>query len=209
MGFEVRLSFPTIDVIAHRIANMEGEIWMFKVDLSGYFRHLPMDPGDYSLLCFTWKGQVFFDLVSPIGLHSAPYFAQRTSNALKYIHNSMSYFLFNYIDDFIRVEVVERIWNSFHTFQRTLCDLGVKESVDKQVEPTQVLNYVGTLVNAKDRTLSVLPERIHELVQELHRWRVRMHCTLKDIQKLVRKLQFICAVVHPGRIFISRMLELL
>ena len=95
---------------------------MFKVDLSGYFRQLPLDPGDYSLLCFVWKGNVYFDLVSPMGLRSVPYFAQRTSNALRYIHNNISYFLFNYIDDFIGVELKNNIYKSFETFRRTLRD---------------------------------------------------------------------------------------
>ena len=209
MGFNAKLSFPTIDSIAKRVSKMKGEIWLFKVDLSGYFRQLPLDPGDYSLVCFTWHGKLYFDLVSPMGLRSAPYFAQRTSNAIRHIHNSLGYYLFNYIDDFIGVEHVHRIWKSFSTFTRTLRDLGVKESVEKRVRLTQMLNCVGTLVNTKNLTLTVLPERLEALMGELSDWEQRISCSLKDVQRIIGKLQFVCAVVRPGRVFLARMLEFL
>ena len=108
MGFPVKLSFPTIDVIARRVASMESEqVYLFKIDLAGYFRQLHLDPGDYSLLCFVWNGEVYFNIVLPMGLHSSPYFAQRTSDVIRYMHNSAGYFLFNYIDDLIGVEEIE------------------------------------------------------------------------------------------------------
>ena len=70
MGFNAKLTFPTVDSIAKRIVELEnqGNIMLFKVDLSAYFRQIPLDPGDYSLLCFTWNKELYFDLVSPQGL---------------------------------------------------------------------------------------------------------------------------------------------
>ena len=144
-----------------------------------------------------------------MGLRSAPYFAQRTSNAIRYIHNTMGYFLFNYIDDFIGIEVRQRIWNSFSTFTRTLRDLGVKESKEKRVPPTQVLNCVGILVNSKEKTMGIVTERKQELLEELKLWSKKKWCTLKELQSLIGKHQFVCAVVRPGRIFLGRMLEFL
>ena len=45
MGMPAKLSFPNIDAIARRVGELNGDIWLFKVDLSGYFRQLPLDPG--------------------------------------------------------------------------------------------------------------------------------------------------------------------
>ena len=211
MGFQARSTFPTLDMIARRIAELEqagqGQIFLFKVDLSGYFRQLPLDPGDFTLMGFTWKGDVFFDIVSPMGLRSAPFFAQRISNTIKYIHNQAGYFLFNYIDNFIGVEVWNRINRIFQTLIRLLENLGVKEVKAKRIKPTQCLNCVGTMVDAKNKMLFVLPERRVALMEELQRWIVKETCSLKDIQRLVGKLQFICTVVRSGRLFMSRMLD--
>ena len=85
----------------------------------------------------------------------------------------------------------------------------MRESEEKRVEPTQVLNCVGTLVDAKNRVMKVLPERQMELLNEIDSWKSKQFCTLKDVQRLVSKLQFLCAVVRPGRIFLARLLEFL
>ena len=203
MGFYAKFSFPTIDVITRRISRLQGDIYLFKIDLSGYFRQLNMDPGDYSLLCFTWNGLVYFDVVSPMGLRSAPYFAQCTSNAIRHIHNRLNYFLFNYIDDFIGIEVHSKVWDSYNTLHTNLGKIGIKESSEKRVEPTQQLNCIGNLVDAKNKTMKVLPGRVAEILQELDQWSCRYSCMIKDVQRLGGKLQFICTVIRPGRIFLS------
>ena len=48
-----------------------------------------------------------------------------------------------------------------------------------------------------------------ELMEELENWNNKSTCTLKELQKLIGKLQFVCAVIRPGRLFLARMLELL
>ena len=53
MGFQIKLTFPTIDAMARRVAKLGHGTLMFKVDLTRYLRQLGIDPGDYSLLCFT------------------------------------------------------------------------------------------------------------------------------------------------------------
>ena len=209
MGFADKLTFPTVDVIARRVAEFGTDqvVLLFKIDLSGYFRQLPLDPGDYSLMCFTWNDEVYFDIVSPMGLHSTPYFAQCVSNAIKYVHNSMGYFLFNYTDDFIGAEGAEKVNASFMALQHTLRDVGIAEAKEKRVQPTHKLNCVGTLVDTESHTLEVLPERLVEISSELSQWIGRKSCTLKELQQLIGKLQFICAVVRPGRLFLACMLE--
>ena len=114
MGFVAKLTFPTIDKMARRVAELGNTAKLFKIDLSRYFRQLPLDPFDYSLLCFMWNEQIWVDLMAPMGLRSAPYFAQRVSNSLAYIHESLGYFLFNYIEDFLGCELPEKIWESYH-----------------------------------------------------------------------------------------------
>ena len=99
------------------------------------------------------------------------------------------------MDDFIGVETRGKIWSGFLQFQHTLSDIGITEAQDKRVEPTQKLNCVGTLVDAKNGTLEVLPERLTELKTEIQAWLGRRFCTLKQLQRLIGKLQFVCAVV--------------
>ena len=100
---------------------------MFKADFTRYFHRLSIDPSDYSLLYFTWKGKVYFNVVSPRGMRSAPYFSQPTSNALRSIHSSLGYYLFNYIDDMLGAEFQLKVWDSFHLLLNTIRDIGINQ----------------------------------------------------------------------------------
>ena len=211
MGFHCKLTFSTSDVIAKRVAELMGVglLYLFKVDLSGYFRQLPLDPGDYSLLCFTWGGKFTLTLCPPWVSTVLHILHRECPMHLTYIHNQASYFLFNYIDDFIGVELLANIHSSMNCLTRMLNDIGVKKAISKRVEPTQNLNCIGTMVDAKKGILYVLPERREALLGELQEWLFKDKCSIKDVQRLVGKLQFICAVVRPGRLFMSRMLDML
>ena len=209
MGFRVTLTFPTIDCMAKRISEIGCEAMMFKIDFSRYFRQLPIDPFDYSLLSFSWAEKVYVNVMAPMGLRSAPFFAQKVSDAIAHVHKSMGYYIFNYIDDFLGAEHRKCIWDSFRLFQRTIEDIGVEASREKTVEPTSRINCVGTLVDAENMTISVILTRLEELHRELESWMGRVWTTEKEVQRLAGKLQFVCICVRPGRVFMSRILMFL
>ena len=50
LGLMAKLTFPRVDDFALRIYTLGAGCMMFKIDLSRYFRQLPLDPGDYSLI---------------------------------------------------------------------------------------------------------------------------------------------------------------
>ena len=50
LGMEAKIEFPKTDEFAFRIYQLGKGAVMFKIDLSRYFRQLPLDPGDYSLI---------------------------------------------------------------------------------------------------------------------------------------------------------------
>ena len=45
LGFTAEIRFPKTDDLAMRIALLGHQAYMFKIDLSRYFRQIPMDPG--------------------------------------------------------------------------------------------------------------------------------------------------------------------
>ena len=86
MGFMATLRFPKTDDLATRIFYLGKGCYIFKIDLSRYFRQIPLDPRDYSLIGYVIDGDIYFDKVIPMGMRSAPYIAQRITNAIAYIH---------------------------------------------------------------------------------------------------------------------------
>ena len=86
MGFMATLRFPKTDDFATRIFYLGKGCYIFKIDLSRYFRQIPLDPRDYSLIGYVIDGDIYFDKVIPMGMRSASYIAQRITNAIAYIH---------------------------------------------------------------------------------------------------------------------------
>ena len=76
LGFPAKLTFPKVNDFALRIYTLGKDCMMFKVHVSRYFRQLPLDPGDYSLIGYIIQGKIYFDKVLSMGLRSTPYIAE-------------------------------------------------------------------------------------------------------------------------------------
>ena len=75
MGLPTKLTFPKTDHFALRIFQLGPGCFIFKIDLSRYFKQIPLDQGDYSLVGYIIEGEIYFDKVLPMGMRSAPYMA--------------------------------------------------------------------------------------------------------------------------------------
>ena len=207
MGFRVNLTFPKTDQFALRIYQLGPECLMFKVDLSRYFRQIPLDPGDYSLIGYVINGKIYFDKVLPMGMRSAPYIAQRITNAIAYIHRSLKYFLLNYVDDFVGAELQNQAWMAYQALTNLLDSLHVETAQDKIVPPTTRLEFLGIMFDARAMTMEVSPDRLKEMKAELATWLNKTGATQKEVESLVGKLQFAAKCVRAGRIFIGRLIK--
>ena len=143
LGFKAQLTFPKTDDFAFRIFQLGRGCCMFKIDLSRYFRQIPLDPGDYSLIGYIIEGQIYFDKVLPMGMRSAPYIAQRLTNAIAYIHKQLGFFLLNYVDDFVGAEEKQIIWAAYNALSNILKKLRVDTSDNKIVPSTHKIGIFG------------------------------------------------------------------
>ena len=180
---------------------------MFKVDLSRYFRQLPLDPGDYSLIGYIIEGKIYFDKVLPMGMRSAPYIAQRITNAIAYIHRRLEYFLLNYVDDFVGAEVEEKIWGAYNALTTLLHELQVGISEEKLVPPTTRLEFLGVTFDSEKMTMEISQQKMKDISEELHTWLYKTAASRKEVESLIGKLQFLAKCIKAGRIFLSRIIQ--
>ena len=207
LGFQAKLSFPKVDDFALRIHQLGTEAAMFKIDLSRYFRQLPLDPGDYSLIGYIIEGKIYFDKMLPMGMRSAPYIAQRVTDVIAYIHKSMEFYLLNYVDDFVSAEKKERIWEGFRFLTQLLQDLGVETSKEKVVQPTNRMAFLGITFDAGKQTMEIPEHKVKDITQDLDAWLYKNKATRKELESLIGKLQFATKCVRAGRVFMSRLLN--
>ena len=208
LGFSAKLTFPKVDDFALRIYSLGKGCMMFKVDLSRYFRQLPLDPGDYSLIGYIIEGKIYFDKVLPMGMRTAPYIAQRVTNAISHIHRKLHYFLLNYVDDFVGAELEEIIWAAYETLTSLLRELRVEISMEKLVPPTMRLEFLGIIFDTMKMTMEISQDKMSNIQQELQRWLLKTSARRREVESLIGKLQFLAKCIRAGRIFLSRLIHL-
>ena len=203
LGFEAKLTFPKVDDFAFRIFTLGHNCMMFKVDLSQYFRQLPLDPGDYSLIGYIIEGEIYFDKVLPMGMRSAPYIAQRVTNAIAYIHRQLQY----YVDDFVGAETRQRVWQAYKALTTLLRDLRVDTSADKLVPPTTRLEFLGITFDSTTQTMEISEQKMTDITRELDTWMYRTTANRREVESLIGKLQFLAKCIRAGRVFLSRLIN--
>lgn len=58
-------------------------------------------------------------------------------------------------------------------------------------------------------TISVTPDRLLELKQEIQSWKRKTYTTRKEMESIIGKLQFVCNCIRSGRLFLNRLLNFL
>ena len=207
MGFTAGITFPKTDHFAVRIFELGPGCLMFKIDLSRYFRQIPLDPGDYLLVGYVIDEKIYFDKVLPMGMRSAPYIAQRIMDAITHIHRTLEYFLLNYVNDFVEAEHLSKAWESYKALTKLLSDLRVETLKEKIVPPTTRLEFLGITFDSETMEMEVSPQKLSEIKQELGGWLLKTSAKQKEVESLIGKLQFLAKCVRAGRIFLARLIQ--
>ena len=115
----------------------------------------------------------------------------------------------HYSDDFLIISV---------TLPATLCDLddfkytfmylNIPIAEAKLVGPAIELPFCGISIDMADMSISILQDKVQEILVEMPRWCTRRTCTQTQLQSLVVKLNFFAKVIIPGRIFTHRLVDL-
>ena len=161
------LVYPTIDtIVGHGCL-------LFKRDVTRAYRQFPFDPFDYPSLGYQWNGELYFDVVLPMGLNTAAMACQRSTSAVCHMLSQDGCFVVNYLDHFIGISSPDKAFRDYDTCGSLLRDLGLQESPSKACPPSPVLTCLGVEVKSLALTLSVTRERLQELETLLLQWTTR------------------------------------
>lgn len=66
------------------------------------------------------------------------------------------------------------------------------------------MTFIGVLFNTETMTIEITEDMSNELKFLLRSWMGREKASLKDIQSILGKLNFVAACVRPGRILFPK-----
>ena len=144
-----------------------------------------------------------------MGLKSAAFIEQRVTNAVKYICQILNILLENYLDDLAGGDYPDKAWFSNLELAKVLGFCGLEESVHKAYPPATRMVFIGVLFDTETLTLLVTQGRLEEIKLLVKSWLEFESATVKQLQSLIGKLNFLAHCVKPSRIFILCLLNLL
>ena len=208
---EYSLKYITIDNAISKIMRLGRGTLLAKFDIRRAFRLCPVHPDDWHLLGVKWQNQLYYDRVLPFGLRSSPFIFNEVADALQWIcqsHLSIEDIL-HLLDDFLILGppqssvCMDRI-----RLALDMCEyLGVPIADEKTTWPTTELVFLGIVLDT-ERLESRLPDdKKQDLLQLLTEMSTKERCTLKELQRLLGKLNFASRVVVPGRTFTRRLYD--
>ena len=146
---------------------------------------------------------IYFDVTLSMGSRSSCMYCQWTTDVITYIYNNKGFQDVNYLDDLGGAEEPHRSRIAFETLGQVISDMGIRESLKKAVPPAPDATFLGILFDTERMMMRITPDRLIEIKSLLNDWLNKSFATLKELQQLLGKLNFVCSTVRAGRIFVS------
>ena len=167
---------------------------------------MPCPPEDWYLLDIHWKGQFYFDKSLLFGLHSSPFLFDVLPSAHEYIFKQYLHNLhiIHYLDDFLIPSPPHSTTclTNFTAIEKLFDSLGVFTKEEKRTYPATVITFLGIDINTVAHTLTLFPDKLTALLQELQAFSRLPRCT-KLLLSLIGKPAFAVKVIPAGRIVLS------
>ena len=191
-----------------RLLQLGKGAFLYKTDLARGYRQLRVDPGDWPLLGFRHGEYFFVDICPPFGLRTSALCMQRTAEAISWIHGKKGYLSRPYLDNFGGAEAsLGRAEEALGTLQEIMAELGVVEAVKKICRPAQKMVWLGLLYDSIEMTITIPPDKLQEIMEEIRFWQGKTRATQREMQRLPGLLQFVAGVSPPTTVFTNRILN--
>jgi hypothetical protein len=215
LGTPTLYTYPKIDDFRKIVLSCGKGSFLWKRDLHRFYLQIPMDPVEFKHVGCVWRGFFFFFVALMFGLRHSGLQGQRITDALSWIHrraglDTLEAILFNcinYSDDLGGAEKQKsRADDSFTKIGSLLEELGLAESVDKARPPSTQMVYLGVKFDTTSMTMSVPPEKLAEVREDIEKWYRKTTAVKRELQSLLGKLFWVSRVVRHSRTFINRLL---
>lgn len=196
------------------IHNKYGQVFLSKCDGRAAFRQLPIAPEDYHLLVMKVEdpdsGEMcyFVDKVVVFGSSKSCKIFSDFAASLAHIAQSLD--LHNrrpneYLDDVLNAgHDVQSCNNSLSLYLDICARINFPISEEKTEWATQIIIFLGLLINTITMTLGIPVEKRNEALNQIDGILRARKITMHTLQRLVGLLNFLSRAIVPGRTYNRR-----
>ena len=136
-----------------------------------------------------------------------PGFSDGLAHIVEFILNKKQC-LINYLDDYIFCSLQEEVCNHMMETFLSICQyIGCPISQEKTEFTTDIIVFLGVLLNGRTLTLSLPKDKVERALYLLQTYMRNKKATIHFIQRLTGTLNFLNKVITPGRTFTRRMYD--
>ena len=193
-----------MDAIAILI-NLKPGSFLAKADVKSAFRLIPINPDQYHLLCYKWRGFFYIDTCLPMGARSSCQIFELFSSSLEFVLNKLGVnFVVHYLDDFLFIHQERKgCVRALESFKFIADDIGLPLAPEKTVLPARSIEFLGYIIDTELEIVKLPPDKIEKGIVLLKDLLSQSFATLHELQCISGFLNFACAVIVPGRAFMN------
>ena len=135
--------------------------FLYSADVARAYRQLPLDPGDWPLVCFNFQGAYYTDISLPFGIRWAAAHCQSVTSLITSELNRKGAAVLSYIDNFGGVATDQATSAThFNNFRTILARVGLHEAAHKSSLPSQTMVWLGLQFDTVAMTVSLPQDKL-------------------------------------------------
>lgn len=210
------VEYPLFDKSVRMCLKEGVGCYVSSCDCKSAFKQLPLATDQFRwviMMCPHPKTRVeyyFCDKTLCFGSGTSCYLYMKLSNAIAHIFryrtSKTQGDINNYLDDFQTCKLDRLGCNRYLEIFMEICEeLNLPLSKDKTQWATQIMIFLGLLINTVSQTISIPLDKVERGKKELDIMIRSKKVTVRQIQSLAGLLNFFCRAIVPGRAFTRRL----
>ena len=207
------VQYHHIDEVVKMGIALGRQMWGCRIDVQFTFMNQPLAYSQLKYCAFSLANSIYVFASLPFGAASSCTIWEKIACCLQWVVSNETgcYWISHFLDDFpllhqTRPELIDFMNSSY----RIMNDIGMPIARHKMLGPTQVLEYLGLILNFILQTIHI-PEKKRlkclELINSLSNSKGKK-VTVKMIQQTAGSLNFICQAMPAGRPFLQSLYRL-
>ena len=191
------------------MAKVGHRSFMAKEDFKSAFCNIPMAFTELNLLAVKVERKYFIDCALPFGASISCKIFKDIASLIHWIVEKRARHKFvHYLDDFFTIHRLKMVCSSIMSVFKLVCDqIGMPVSPDKSEGPTQVIEFLGLMIDTIEMVVRILRDKMQDITLILINIIRKCKVTVAELESLAGKLNFIAKVVPTGRSFTKRVYQ--